>query len=553
MFPAFFVYLIRRYTNKRHVQLLRRFFLMLLVFVLVYSALFHVFMAYEDRSYSWVVGFYWTLTIMSTLGLGDITFGSDVGQVFTIVVLLSGIGFFLVLLPLLFMEEQSAGRVPQALPRDTSGHVILYHYDAVTNALINLASHYHLSYILIVPELEEALRLYDMGLNVMVGAIDHPDTLQRARVDQAALVATTASDAVNTNIAFTVREMAPRVPIIATVNDAASIDILKMAGCTHVLDLGTNLGHFLARRILGGDAMTHVIGQFGQLLIAEAMVARTPLVGITFSQSRIREEFGLNVVGVWDRGHFQTPRSDSVIGPHTVLVLAGAESQLRAYDTHFHGYKMSEDPVIILGGGRVGRATGQALEERGIDYRIIEHDPVRIRDTGKYIIGNAAEREVLEKAGIRRAPAVVLTTHDDDVNIYLTIYCRRLRPDIQIISRATLDRNVATLHRAGADFVMSYASMGANTIINLLRREGIVMVTEGLDVFKVPVPPKFVGKTVAETRIHPETGCTVIAVEAEGTLSINPAATWLLPAQAEIILIGTSEAEEHFLRLYGKT
>jgi Trk K+ transport system NAD-binding subunit len=525
----------------------------MLVFVLVYSALFHVFMAYEGRSYSWVAGLYWTLTVMSTLGLGDITFVSNVGQIFTMVVLLSGIGFFLVLLPLLFMEEQSAGRVPQTLPRDTSGHLILYHYDTVTNALINLVSQYRVPYVLIVPELEEALHLYDMGLNVMIGAIDHPDTLQRARVEHAVLVATTASDAVNTNIAFTVREMAPRVPIIATVNDAASIEILKMAGCSHVLDLGATLGHFLARRVLGGDAMTHIIGQFGQLLIAEAMVARTPLVGTTLAQSRIHESFGLNVVGVWDRGHFQTPRSDSVIGPHTVLVLAGAESQLRAYDVHFRGYKMTEDPVVILGGGRVGRATGHALEERGIDYRIIEYDPERIRNTEKYILGNAAEREVLEKAGIRRAPAVVLTTHNDDINIYLTIYCRRLRPDIQIISRATLDRNVATLHRAGADFVMSYASMGANTILNLLRRDSIVMVTEGLDIFKVPVPPKLVGKTLGETRIRPDTGCTVIAVDTDGTLAINPTSTWTLPAQAEMILIGTSEAEERFLQLYGKT
>ena len=51
-------------------------------------------------------------------------------------------------------------------------------------------------------------------------------------------------------------------------------------------------------------------------------------------------------------------------------------------------------------------------------------------------------------------------TGNDDTNIYLTIYCRKLHPDIQIISRANRERNVSTLHRAGADFVASYASMG---------------------------------------------------------------------------------------------
>ncbi|NIP80294.1 MAG: potassium channel protein, partial [Gemmatimonadetes bacterium] len=73
---------------------------------------------------------------------------------------------------------------------------------------------------------------------------------------------------------------------------------------------------------------------------------------------------------------------------------------------------------------------------------------------------------------------------DDATNIYLTIYCRRLRPDVQIVSRATLERNVTTLHRAGADFVMSYSSMGANAILNVLQSGDVVMVAEGLEVFR---------------------------------------------------------------------
>ncbi|PJF45449.1 MAG: potassium transporter TrkA, partial [Candidatus Thermofonsia Clade 3 bacterium] len=115
----------------------------------------------------------------------------------------------------------------------------------------------------------------------------------------------------------------------------------------------------------------------------------------------------------------------------------------------------SREPVVIIGGGRVGRAAGRALAERGMDYRIVELLPERVRDPAKYVLGDAANLEVLIAAGIRKTPAVLVTTHDDDTNIYLTIYCRRLRPDVQIISRARLERNVATLHRAGADFVLS--------------------------------------------------------------------------------------------------
>jgi Trk K+ transport system NAD-binding subunit len=198
----------------------------------------------------------------------------------------------------------------------------------------------------------------------------------------------------------------------------------------------------------------------------------------------------------------------------------------------------------------VGRAAGHFLAGQGMDYRIIEQQAERIRNTGHYIHGDAAELEVLEQAGIEQTPAVLVTTHDDDTNIYLTIYIRRLRPDVQLVSRARLARNVSTLHRAGADFVLSYASMGSDAIINLLSRSNILMVSEGLDAFVVHVPPTLAGKTLAETNIRAKTGTTVIALDHNGHTIVNPEPDRPLPANAEMILIGTDEAQEKFFSRY---
>ena len=43
--------------------------------------------------------------------------------------------------------------------------------------------------------------------------------------------------------------------------------------------------------------------------------------------------------------------------------------------------------------------------------------------------GDAADRRLLDRAGIFDARSVVLTTNDDAVNIYLAVYCRRLNRD----------------------------------------------------------------------------------------------------------------------------
>lgn len=553
------LYFLRDRPTRVNIVALGRFLLVLAGLITLYSVIFHYIMDYEGRSeYSWITGFYWTLTVMSTLGFGDITFQSDLGRIFSITVLLSGIIFLLVLLPFTFLEffytpwikAQEAVRTPSRLPDKTSGHVILTQHDAVTNALIERLNEYNYPYVLLIPELTEALRLSDIGYKVVLGELDNPETYRRLQAENALLVATTATDQINTNVAFTVREISDRVPIIATANSPASVDILELAGSSHVLQLAEMMGQWLARRVSASDATAHVIGQFDELLVAEATARHTRLVGKTLAETRLREEVGIAVLGVWERGNFERAEPDIRISDNTVLVLAGSAEQMGRYNALVCPKESSSEPIVIIGGGRVGRSVGRSLDARGLDYRIVELDPQRIRDPKKYVLGNAAELTVLERAGIRKTPAVLVTTHDDDTNIYLTIYCRRLRPDVQIISRARLERNIVTLHRAGADFVLSYASLGANAIMNLLNRSNILMVAEGLDIFKLGVPEGLVGKSIAEANIRRRSGCTVVALRVGETIEINPDPYRPLPRGAELVLIGTSEAESRFLRQF---
>ncbi len=544
--------------SRRNIRLLLKFLAVLVGLVTVFTVFFHGLMRYEGQQHSWLTGFYWTLTVMSTLGFGDITFMSDVGRMFSLVVLLSGMIFLLVLLPFTFieffyapwMQSQAQHRAPRELPVAVTDHVILTSYDPVSIALIHKLTHYKIPYVLLVGDLDEALRLHDLGVKVVFGEVDRPETYQLVRAEKAALIAATGSDVVNTNIAFTARELSPNVPIITTCSFMDSVDILKLAGSSHVLQLAESMGKALARRTIGVDARTHVIGQFGELLIAEATAAGTPLVGKTLAESRIRALSGATVSGVWRRGQFETATATTLIDANSVLVLAGSAEQLRNYDEFFCIYHVSSEPVIIVGGGRVGRATARALAERDVDYRIIETSRERVRDD-KYIHGNAADITTLEKAGIRQSPAIIITSHEDDTNIYLTIYSRRLRPDIQIITRSTRERNISTLHRAGADFVLSYASMGATAIFNILQRADILMVSEGLHVAETEVPPMLSGKTLAEAAIASETQCNVVALRTEKGVQINPDPTTKLEAGDELILICTPEGEERFIRRYG--
>ncbi|MCZ6674032.1 MAG: NAD-binding protein, partial [Verrucomicrobia bacterium] len=345
------------------------------------------------------------------------------------------------------------------------------------------------------------------------------------------------------------------IPILTTANNTMAGDIQKLAGSTRVFKLGDMMGQALARRVSVGDAGQHVIGKFDKLLIAEATAAGTPLVGQTLAEAALREKAGISVVGVWERGQFQSAGPGTKITRNTVLVMAGSAEQIDRYDELYRIDQISHSPVVIIGGGRVGRAIGDALDQNNIDFRIVELLPERVRRFGeRAIIGDASALEVLKKAGIIEAadPAVIVTSHDDETNVYLTILFRKLRPDIQIISRAVHDRNVSTLHRAGADFVMSYASMGANIIFNFLKRSDILMIAEGLNIFNVKLPKELIGKSLIEADIRNKTGCTVIAVQQNGKRQINPDPTRKLERGEEFLLIGNAESEAKWFDAFGK-
>lgn len=557
-FTSQITYFIANKKSKTNIQRLVQFLAILLTLIITYGVLFHVIMEMEGQKHSWMTGFYWTLVTMSTLGFGDITFTSDLGRLFSMLVLGSGIVVLLIMLPFTFieffyapwMEAQSRARAPRELPGTFKDHVIITTFDPVTKTLIEKLDQYQKKYVLLVPELQRALELYDDGYTVMLGDADNPDTYQKMQLQQAAMVVATGSDMFNTNVAHTVREFNETVKIVTTANFHDSVDIMKLAGADNVLHMGNLLGRALSRRTLGQDARVHTIGRMGNIVIAEATAHHTPLVGKTLRESQIRERLGINVVGIWERGKFQGSHPETEIHDHSVLMMAGSVDQLRMYDELFGIYGVSDAPVIIIGGGRVGRAAAYHLKRRNIKFKIIDKNPDRIRNPKNFILGDANDLNTLKKAGIDSAQSIIISTNQDDINIYLTIYTRHLRPDMHIVARSTIERNVHSLHRAGADFVMSYASMGANAMYNIYEDNEIIMIAEGLNVFSLKTPKKIAGKSLIEADVRHKTGCNVIAYSIGETEVINPDPNHIIPENSDLILIGETEAEQKFIEEY---
>jgi voltage-gated potassium channel len=330
-----------------------------------------------------------------------------------------------------------------------------------------------------------------------------------------------------------------------------------MAGAAHVISLKTRLGQQLAVRVNAGALCTHTMGRYKDLLIAELPVRGTDLANHSVRETRLRELYGVNIVAHWERGRLRPARPDVVLNESSIAVVVGTEEQLSALNATFAICQANNNPVIVIGGGKVGQAAIRALKERGIQVTVIEKSETFRAAleslTDRVVIGDAANRQVMQQAGIATAPSVVLTTHDDAANIFLAVYCHRLNPDSHIVSRITHERNLEAIHRAGAAFVLSESGLAAKLLVSVLQNRELVLIGESVEFFVVPVPPSLVGKTLLESDIGARTNMNVIAIRRGDESESSPAASTVLDAQSSLVLIGTLEQRQEFARAFATT
>jgi voltage-gated potassium channel len=561
--PSQLAYLTTDREQRANLRALASYLGFLAALVTLYAVLFHVIKtSVEGEQHSWVTGFYWTLVVMSTLGFGDITFTSDLGRVFSVVVLGSGVFFLLVMLPFLFirlfyapwLEARVRLRAPRQVPPGTAGHVILVEHDPIGAGLVARLAAANIPYFVIEPDPAQAARLVGDRVSVIAGENDNRQTYELAAATSARLVLANCEDTTNTNITLTTREVAPDVPLVAIVEEEDSVDVLQLAGATTVLPLKLQLGEYLANRVAAGRPEAHVIGSFKELQIAELPARDTPFGGMTVRDTGLRERTGLSIVGFWERGRLRPAFPQAVIQPDSVVVIAGTAPQVEALNALLPHDARGSSLVLVIGAGKVGQAAARALRRKGLRVHGVDRDENALAgfsDCAHAVFaGDAGDRRVIEAAGIHEAASVLLTTNDDAMNIYLAVYCRRLNAALRIVSRITHERNVEAIHRAGADFALSYTTLGIEAVMSLLRGHEPVLLGEGVELFSVEVPRSLAGKALRESGIGSRTGLSVVGLQLPERLVTQLTADTSLPAGATLLMLGSAEQRRAFAQAF---
>lgn len=532
------------------------YFSSLIVIIFGYTVAYHYGMrVYEDKPKTFLHSLQVVIETFTMTGFGsDAPWLSPEMNAFIILMDITGVGLLLVALPVFVIplfEEALSITVPTALEAELSDHVIICSYTPRGETLIAELDSWGVEYVIVEPDRDRAADLYEAGYSVIHQDPESVTGFENARMSDAQAVVADVSDEVDVSIVLTAKEVAEDVRVISVVEEPDRSIYHRLAGADVVLSPRQLLGESLATKVT--TAVTTDLGdaiEIGEdFEIAELPIHRgSDLVGRTLAESGIRERSGANVIGAWFHGEFETPPSpDSVLDGGTILLTAGREPQLEQLKqlTMSDMREFNRGETIIVGYGEVGAYVSNILSEAGLPSTVVDW----VEKDGVDVVGDATELETLREAGVKEAHTVILALPDDTTAQFATLIIRDLNPDIEIIARAEVAETMAKMYRAGADYVLSLATVSGRMLAStILEDEEVISPDTQVQVIRTTAP-RLGGQTVGGAQVRTRTGCTVVGVERNDDIITNVGPDFRIRSDDWLLIAGTDDGTNKFTEL----
>jgi voltage-gated potassium channel len=132
--------------------------------------------------------------------------------------------------------------------------------------------------------------------------------------------------------------------------------------------------------------------------------------------------------------------------------------------------ELLDDHILVLGYGDLTEPLiDELIHADGHEFIVITPDESKARlltDQGVEVLtAEPSDESPLQRAHIKDARAVVAATNDDAEDALSILTARQLNPDVRIVAAATQRENVRKLKHAGADTVISPATIGGRLLV----------------------------------------------------------------------------------------
>ncbi len=492
----------------------------------------------------------------TTTGYGsDAPWSTDVMRLFVVFMDITGVVLIFLTLPVLvfpLFEEAMTTTAPTAAERDLRDHVVICQFTPRGETLVTELESWDVDYVIVEADRDRANDLYDEGFHVIHADPQSVQGLERAGLRNARALVADASDQVNTSIILTAREVDEDIRTVSVVKEPDRAKYHDLAGADAVLSPRSLLGESLASKVTTGVSTTlgDAIEIGEDFDIAELPVHRgSELVGTTLAESGIREETGVNVIGAWLHGEFVSPPSpETELDGSTVLLASGTARQLEALKSmtlsSVRGFRRGE--TVVIGYGEVGQTIAGKLREADVNHTVLDQRDVE----GVDVVGDATDPDNLLAAGVDDARTVILALSEDTDTEFATLVIRDLNPDIEIIARAEESENVKKMYRAGVDYVLALATVSGRMLAStILEDEDVISMDQQVEIIRTDAGG-LAGTTLGDAEVRSRTGCTVVAVERNGTVLTDLGPDVEFDRGDSLVIAGTNAGVTRFKRLY---
>jgi voltage-gated potassium channel len=238
------------------------------------------------------------------------------------------------------------------------------------------------------------------------------------------------------------------------------------------------------------------------------------------------------------------------------VVISGEVRQLLGRQRMERSLAGLKDHMIICGFGRMGRHVCREFSQQRLPFVIIDRRSELLQDFevphGIALPGDATSDEILKRAGVERARALVTVAASDADNLYITMSARLLNDKLFIVARAEGEQAEQKLRRAGANRVVTpYVIGGAKVAMAVLRPAVVDFIelatrTEHLDLqieeTLIHAGGKLDGATLHASRLRQDLGVIVVAIKkATGHLVANPPGDAVMEAGDTLIALGARQ------------
>jgi Trk K+ transport system NAD-binding subunit len=212
--------------------------------------------------------------------------------------------------------------------------------------------------------------------------------------------------------------------------------------------------------------------------------------------------------------------------------------------------------VIIVGGGKTGRALAERLADRGENVVIVEENQEvveKARNAGFTVEwGDGTDTDVLRSAGAENAKIIVAATGDDDANLLVSQLADSKFDIEKVIARANNPDNVEAFEDLGVNTIDSGMAT-AWAIDNQIERPALARWMTGVgrtgDVQEIEVTNEdIIGKPIRELGPMLPDACLIALVSRNGETEV-PTADYVIQDGDKLTLLGQRDPVRKGMRM----